>query len=104
MAGRGAGARRMGYYGRERVTFVGVVSSLVGHIAATAVLFVTIMAVTWGIAWSFAYLDKIHEFPEASQKILTFLEVALLAIDAGLCLILILFGARRFVSELRRIL
>lgn len=89
-------------YRGGRGSFVGAVSSLIGHIAATAFLFVTIMAVTWAVAWSFSYLNEIHQFPAASQKILTYLEVALLAIDALLCLALILFGARRFVHELGR--
>ena len=91
----------MSYY-RGRASFVGAVSSLVGHIAATAVLFVTIMAVTWAISWSFSYLNEIHKFPSVTQKILTVLEVGLLLIDALLCLVLILFGARRFVDELGR--
>lgn len=83
-------------------SFVGAVSSLIGHIVATAFLFVIIMAVTWGVAYAFSYLNEIHNFPPASQKILTYLEVILLAIDAVLCLILIFFGARKFVSELGR--
>ena len=92
----------MGYGDRERVSFVGAVGSLIGHIAATALLFTTIMAVTWSISWSFAYLHEIHKFPDASQKILTYLEVALLFIDAALSLVLILFGAKKFVTELGR--
>ncbi len=93
----------MSYYrGGHRGTFVGAVSSLIGHIAATAILFISIMAATWAIAWAFSYLNEIHQFPAASQKILTYLEVALLAIDALLCLALILFGAKRFIYELGR--
>lgn len=93
----------MDYFRTNRVTFVGAISALIGHIVGSATLFVTIMAVTWGISRSFSYLDEIHHFPEASQKILIWLEVALLIIDAGLCIILILFGAKRFVSDIGRI-
>lgn len=91
------------HYRGGRVSFLRAASSLVGHILATAVLFVAIMAATWGISWAFSRLDEIHRFPEVSHKILTYLEVGLLVIDALLCLVLILFGAKRFVSEIGRI-
>lgn len=61
-------------YYRGRGSFVGAVGSLIGHIAATAILFVAIMAATWAISWAFSYLNAIHQFPLASQKILTYLE------------------------------
>lgn len=91
----------MTYY-RGRGSFAGAVSELIGHILATAILFVAIMTATWAISWSFSYLDEIHRFPAASQTILTYLEIMLLAIDALLCLALILYGAKRFVYELGR--
>jgi hypothetical protein len=93
----------LGYYSNNRVTFVSAVSSLVGHIVGSASLFITIMAVTWSISWSFSYLNEIHNFPEASQRILIYLEVTLLIIDAFLCVALIVFAAKRFVFELGRI-
>lgn len=89
-------------YNRGRESFVGAVGDLIGHIAATALLFVAIMAATWAISWAFSYLNEIHRFPAISQTILTCLEVILLAIDALLCLALILYGARRFIHELGR--
>ena len=96
------GISLVSYYRGGRATFVGAVSSLIGHIVATAILFVTIMAVTWAISWSFSYLNEIHKFPSVTQKILIILEVGLLSIDALLCLVLILFGAKRFITELGR--
>lgn len=93
----------MSLYGySSRPTFISAVSSLIGHMVAAAVLFITIMAVTWSISWAFSYLNEIHQFPDATQKILTVLEVILVGIDALLCIILILFGAKKFVYELQR--
>jgi hypothetical protein len=41
-------------YHRGRESFVGAVGDLIGHIAATALLFVVIMAATWAISWAFS--------------------------------------------------
>lgn len=83
-------------------SFLGGVGDLIGHIAATALLFVAIMAATWAISWSFSYLDEIHRFPTIGQTILTGLEVVLLAIDALLCIALVSYGAKRFIRGLGR--
>lgn len=89
-------------FNRARGSFVGAVGDLIGHVAATALLFIAIMAATWAISWAFSYLNEIHRFPEISQTILTYLEVILLAIDALLCVALVSYGARRFIHELGR--
>jgi hypothetical protein len=89
-------------YHRGRESFVGAVGDLIGHIAATALLFVVIMAATWAISWAFSYLNEIHRFPAVSQTILTYLEVILLGIDALVCVALVSYGARRFIHELGR--
>ncbi len=84
---------------RRRKTFWQHVGSLLGHLSATAVIFVTVFTLGWAISFIVHYLDSIHPFSPRSRDLIEHIEVSLLWIDTGISGLVLLVGASRFVHD-----
>lgn len=72
---------------------------LLGHLLATAAVFVALFTLGWLVSCAFNYLNSIHKFPSTILILLTHLEVGLVYIDAGLSGAVLLAGIFRFIRD-----
>jgi len=73
---------------------------LMGHIFGSAVLFLSIACVSWGLGVAIHWLNGIHAFAPSVLGLITSVELGLLYVDIGLSLIVLIVGAFRFIKEL----
>jgi hypothetical protein len=94
----------MTYYLHEtKKTFWRAVFGLIGHLAGTAVIFISLITLDWGISFAMHTLHEVHEFPEEILKVFTKFELYLTYLDIGLCTIFLFAGTRRFYREVMEI-
>lgn len=86
-------------HGRHK-HFGRALAELVGHLLATSALFVTILLLSWGLAFLFSWLHAVHPFPAAIHGFLEKVELVLVYADAILCAVVLLYGTARFIKEL----
>lgn len=92
-------------YGPEKPrSFWGAVFNLVGHLAGTAVIFLSLIILGWGISFAMHALDGIHHFPDEILRAFAKFELYLTYFDMGLCALFLVAGARRFYRDLKEIL
>lgn len=72
---------------------------LLGHLVATALVFVALFTLGWWVSWVFNYLNAIRKFPAPILIVLTHLEIGLVYIDAGVSGCVLLAGIIRFVLD-----
>lgn len=94
-------SRNLYYEGRK--TFWGAVFSLIGHLAGTAVIFVSLITLGWGISFIMHALNEAHHFPEEILNVFTKFELYLTYLDIILCSIFLFAGARRFYRDVLEI-
>jgi hypothetical protein len=94
----------MTYYLHEtRKTFWRAVFGLIGHLLGTAVIFISLITLGWGISFVMHSLHGVHEFPEEILEIFTKFELCLTYLDIALCSIFLFAGARHFYREVMEI-
>lgn len=94
---------RNAYYGsRRRIGngYWGSIVRLMAHILGTAILFTAVLCAAWGLSYLVHEMNAAHAFPPAIYTFVTSLELWLVYIDATLSLVVLLFGAGRFIREL----
>lgn len=88
----------------ERKTFWGAVFGLIGHLAGTAVIFVSLILLGWIVSFIMIGLHAVHQFPVEILHAFEQFELYLTYFDMGLCSLFLFAGARRFYVELKEIL
>ena len=78
------------------------VLKLIGHLVAAAVIFVAFFLLVWLVSWILLGLNSVHPFPTEIFSMITRVEVWLTYADWGLCIVVLLAGTWRFVSEIWR--
>jgi hypothetical protein len=73
---------------------------LIGHLVGTAVIFVTLFTLAWGLATLLSWFNTIHPFPLQIFAFVTKLEIGLVYADAVFCAIVLLGGTWRFLKEI----
>lgn len=72
---------------------------LIGHLCATALVFIALFTLGWGVAVIFAFLHSVHAFPDQIFELVSRLEVGLIYLDAAVCGVVLFAGIVRFVRE-----
>jgi hypothetical protein len=86
-------------WSRSRGSFWRSILLLIGHLGATAAVFVALITLGWIVSFVFNYLDSIHKFPDEIFKLVTRLEIGLVYVDAVVSGIVLLAGIVRFVRD-----
>jgi len=72
---------------------------LIGHLAATALVFVSLFTLGWTVSFIFNYLHTVHEFPAGIFKLVAGSEIGLIYLDAIVCGVVLLAGILRYVRD-----
>ena len=72
---------------------------LVGHLGGTSFVFVCMITFAWFVAWTFAYLQSVREFPDAMFELITRMEIGLVYLDAAVCVFVLLCGVVRYLRD-----
>lgn len=72
--------------------------SLIGHLIATAIVFVSLFTLGWLVSLSFQHLNGIHPFPEPIFRFISLLEIALFYLDAAASVVVLLIGIVRYLA------
>jgi len=75
------------------------VRHLIGHLAASALVFVTVFTFVWLIQFIVHWLDGMHPFSPATKEFIDGVELTLLYLDAAISLIVVGAGAVRFIRD-----
>jgi len=81
------------------VGFYGHVLSLIGHLAASALIFVVIFTLGWGIGFVVHRLNAVLPFSERILGIIEKIEVSILYLDVTISGIVLLVGSVRFIRD-----
>ena len=73
---------------------------LIGHLAATAIMFVSLLTIAWGLAALLSWFNTIHPFPVQIFAFVTKLEVVLVYVDTASCAMVLLGGTWHFLKEI----
>ena len=73
---------------------------LIGHLAATAIVFVSLFTIAWGLAALLSWFNTIHPFPVQIFAFVTKLEVVLVYVDTAFCAIVLLGGTWQFLKDI----
>jgi hypothetical protein len=74
--------------------------SLIGHLIATALVFISLFTLGWLVSFSFHHLQSIHPFPEPIFRFISLLEIALFYLDAGASVVVLLVGVVRYIAKM----
>lgn len=88
----------MGY--GKRGSYARSVANFLGHLFGTAVMFVAILLVAWGLSFLVSYLHGRHPFPDSVYQVVTYIEIGLVYIDIVVSAIVLFFGLKRFTREI----
>jgi hypothetical protein len=74
---------------------------LIGHLCATALVFISLFTLGWGVAVAvaFAFLQSVHAFPDQVFDLVSRLELGLIYLDAAVCGVVLMVGIVRFVRD-----
>lgn len=87
-------------YGRRGHGYWKSLIKLLAHIAGTAVMFVAILLVSWGLSLLVHKLNIEHPFPPDIYAVVTKIELWLVYIDVVLSGLVLIFGAWKFLIEI----
>lgn len=85
---------------RREPSFWESVMLLVGHIAGSCVLFMSLVGAAWLLGVAVHALHLKHPFDPSVLKVITGVELALVYVDIALSGVVLLVGAVRFIKEL----
>jgi hypothetical protein len=72
---------------------------LIGHLGATAFVFVSLFTLGWCASFVFHYLNAVHHFPEEIFTLLTRFEIGLVYVDTAVSGIVLLTGILRYIRD-----
>ena len=78
------------------------VRRLIGHLAATTLVFVVFVLLVWIASWTFSFVHSIHPFPNDVFKLLVKLEIILVYFDAAASGAVLLYGIGTYVLKVIR--
>lgn len=84
----------------KKPSFGQAVVILCGHILGSAVLFLVVACVAWGLGLAVHLLNASHPFPPRALALLHNVELWLLYVDVALSVVVLLVGAARFLKDL----
>lgn len=87
-------------YGRRRDSYWHSIVKLLAHLLGTAIMFVAILLVSWGLSFLVHKLHTAHPFPDEIYNFVTKIELWLVYIDVVISGIVLVFGAYKFLLEL----
>ena len=87
-------------YGRHRVGYWQSIIKLLAHLLGTAIMFVAILLVSWGLSYLVHKLHLAHPFPDGIYDFVTKIELWLVYIDVIISGIVLVFGAWKFLMEM----
>lgn len=73
---------------------------LIGHLLGTAIVFVTLFAIAWGLTTLLSWFNTIHPFPLQIFAFVARLEMGLVYVDTVFCAIVLLGGTWRFLKDI----
>lgn len=71
--------------------------SLIGHLFATTLAFISLFTLCWLVSFSFDHLQSIHPFPGPIFWFISVLEIALFYLDAAASVIVLVLGVVRYL-------
>jgi hypothetical protein len=91
---------RSNLYGRQqRRGYWGSLVKLLTHLLGTAIIFSTILVLTWGLSYLVSGLNARHPFPPEIFRFVITIELWLVYLDVLISGAVFLFGAARFLQE-----
>ena len=75
---------------------------LIGHLIASFLVFVTLLAVTWGLEFVLMWLNNRQPFSDEDLKVISKLKTSMLYFDASLSASVLISGALTFLKGARR--
>jgi hypothetical protein len=75
---------------------------LVGHLATTAFVFVSLITLVWVVSCMFSFMHSVHAFPEEIFRLFVRLEIALVYLDAIVSGVALLAGISRYILNVLR--
>ena len=87
-------------YGRRKRGFWSSIGHLMGHLFGTAVIFITVMVLGWGVAYLAHALNSHHPFPPHIYNAVMQFEIGLFWFDVVISSIVLIFGGWRFVKDM----
>lgn len=91
--------RNIRLFGRRDGGFFAHVLRLVGHLAASAFIFVTVFSLGWLIGFAVHKLHSIHPFSDRILGTIETIEVSILYLDVAVSLVVLLVGSARFMQD-----
>lgn len=85
---------------RRRDTFWNSIVLLIGHLAATALVFVSLFTFGWLVSWIFSAMNAIHPFADPVWRLVNSLEMWLTYLDLVVSGVVLLAGVVRFFRDL----
>jgi hypothetical protein len=83
--GRHSVWRSMQVRGDDDPSFPHSLGALIGHLIWSFLLFVTLLVLTWGLGFLFAWLNRQHPFSDEDLNVISRLKTSMLYFDAILC-------------------
>jgi len=74
---------------------------MIAPLLATAVLFMAIFLVSWGLSFVIDYLNGQHRLPAEIYTVVTHIELWLVYVDVVLSAVVLLAGAVQFIKDIR---
>ncbi len=84
---------------REFRQYVKSLIELICHLVGATVLFLTLVALAWGMSWWVASLQAVHPFSTQLKEFFALIELYLVYGDSLLCATVISVGAYRIVMR-----
>jgi hypothetical protein len=75
---------------------------LVGHVATTAFVFLSLITFVWSVSWVFSLLQSTNPFSADALRVFGLLESILIRLDAAACGIVLLFGIGRYILNVAK--
>jgi hypothetical protein len=72
---------------------------LVGHLAATAFFFVSLITLTWIVSWAFSSMHSVHPFPDDTFQLFANLKIVLIYLDVLVSGIVLLAGVWHYILD-----
>ena len=83
----------------NRRTYAESIIGLIGHLLGTGVIFVSLFLVAWAASLLLHFLHEIYPFPDQILVFITKFELYLIYGDSVFCVLVLLGGAYRFITD-----
>jgi hypothetical protein len=83
-------------------SFGSSVLRLLGHLAGTAFMYISLFAAAWAIGFCSSYLNRIYPFGDDTFQFMSKVEKVILYGDTALCAFVSLVGMGRFCKDVMK--